>query len=290
DHLGSPRVLTNGLGTVTGKHHYYPYGTEYAPGQDDEQEYKYTGHQRDTHGLSDYMRGRTCAFPLQRFMSVDPGRDGWNLYAYGGSNPLRYVDPSGRVIASSYNLASAFRSAVALAPKAGPPAVFAASYGATRAVASNLEAGPGITVDDVFQEMFLTALGDTEIVDPSETMGGVSSEDLGGTPLAAGGSSGGGDDGGDGEDSNRPLLGQNPRFSNTRTNTDLPGGRAAARSIFRNQTRGQPIESQPMSNGGVRQRAPDGTQLRMNPDGSTRLDLPGRGPVGRETIHFSPTQ
>jgi hypothetical protein len=44
DHLGSPRVLTNGTGTLTGKHHYYPYGTEYAPGQDDEQQYKYTGH------------------------------------------------------------------------------------------------------------------------------------------------------------------------------------------------------------------------------------------------------
>ncbi|MDY7096456.1 MAG: RHS repeat-associated core domain-containing protein, partial [Acidobacteriota bacterium] len=95
DHLGSPRVLTNGLGTLTGKHHYYPYGTEYAPGQDDEQEYKYTGHQRDTHGLSDYMRGRTCAFPLQRFMSVDSGRDGWNLYAYTRGNPVNLVDPDG---------------------------------------------------------------------------------------------------------------------------------------------------------------------------------------------------
>ncbi|MDY7091889.1 MAG: RHS repeat-associated core domain-containing protein, partial [Acidobacteriota bacterium] len=55
-----------------------------------------TGHQRDTHGLSDYMRGRTCAFPLQRFMSVDPGRDGWNLYAYTRGNPLVLVDPTGR--------------------------------------------------------------------------------------------------------------------------------------------------------------------------------------------------
>ncbi|MDY7093083.1 MAG: RHS repeat-associated core domain-containing protein, partial [Acidobacteriota bacterium] len=107
DHLGSPRVLTNGLGTLTGKHHYYPYGTEYAPGQDDEQEYKYTGHQRDTHGLSDYMRGRTCAFPLQRFMSVDPGRDGWNLYAYTGGNPVRFVDPTGQARTGAQIAASA---------------------------------------------------------------------------------------------------------------------------------------------------------------------------------------
>ncbi|MDY7096018.1 MAG: barstar family protein [Acidobacteriota bacterium] len=27
--------MTNDLGTLTGKHHYYPYGTEYAPGQDE---------------------------------------------------------------------------------------------------------------------------------------------------------------------------------------------------------------------------------------------------------------
>ncbi|MDY7096019.1 MAG: RHS repeat-associated core domain-containing protein, partial [Acidobacteriota bacterium] len=107
DHLGSPRVLTNGLGSLTGKHHYYPYGTEYSPGQDDEQQYKYTGHQRDTHGLSDYMRGRTCAFPLQRFMSVDPGRDGWNLYAYTGGNPVRFVDPTGQARTGAQIAASA---------------------------------------------------------------------------------------------------------------------------------------------------------------------------------------
>ena len=85
---------------------------------------------------------------------------------------------------------------------------------------------------------------------------------------------------------NKPLLGQNPRAGGGRTNTDLPGGRATAKSIFNNQTNGQPVTQQRLGNGGTRRVAPDGTQIRFNPDGTTRVDLPGRGPTGRETIHF----
>jgi hypothetical protein len=85
---------------------------------------------------------------------------------------------------------------------------------------------------------------------------------------------------------NKPLLGQHPSSGGGRVNTDLPGGRPAAKSIFRNQTKGQSVIQQPLGNGGVRRTAPDGTQIRLNPDGSTRIDLPERGPTGRETIHF----
>jgi RHS repeat-associated protein len=87
-----------------------------------------------------------------------------------------------------------------------------------------------------------------------------------------------------------PLLGRNPRLGTGNppaVNTDLPGGRPVAKSIFRNQTKGTTIKQAPLENGGVRRFAPDGTQIRMNPNGSTRLDLP-RGPTGREKIHFDP--
>ena len=43
---------------------------------------EYTGHERDANGLTDYMLARTYLYPLFRFGSVDPARDGWNLYTY----------------------------------------------------------------------------------------------------------------------------------------------------------------------------------------------------------------
>ena len=88
----------------------------------------------------------------------------------------------------------------------------------------------------------------------------------------------------------RALLGRNAEEgagANPRINTDLPGGRATAKSIFRNLTKAEEVTQEQMSNGGVRRFAPDGTQVRFNPDGTTRLDVP-RGPTGRETIHFDP--
>lgn len=90
---------------------------------------------------------------------------------------------------------------------------------------------------------------------------------------------------------NKPLLGKNPKIKKDRTLTDLDPAhdRATAKSIFRNQTKGQNIRQFENKRGDIIRRADDGTQIRMNPDGSTRLDLPGRGtqPNG-ETIHFNP--
>ena len=88
-----------------------------------------------------------------------------------------------------------------------------------------------------------------------------------------------------------PLLGRNPvpgAGSNPRMNTDLPGGRTVGKSIFRNLSKGQTVNQEPMTNGGVRRSTPDQrTSIRMNPDGSTRVDTP-RGPTGKETIHIDP--
>ena len=89
--------------------------------------------------------------------------------------------------------------------------------------------------------------------------------------------------------SGKALLGQNARSAGKRTATDLAGDRATAKSIFRNQTRGQDVTQTTMQNGGIRRTAADGTQIRMNPDGTTRLDLPARGPLPNgETVHIPP--
>ncbi len=99
DHLGTPRALTDGNGNLVGRHDYYPYGAEIPrTGQADEPTKKYTGHERDPHGLADYMLGRTYLYPFMRFATPDVARDGWNLYAYTGGNPVNYVDPDGNVL------------------------------------------------------------------------------------------------------------------------------------------------------------------------------------------------
>ena len=76
----------------------------------------------------------------------------------------------------------------------------------------------------------------------------------------------------------------------SRTNTDLPGGKATVKSIFRNQTKGQKVEPFTPDSGGIGRRAENGAQIRFKHDGSVSLDLPGRGPnpPGTETIHFRP--
>ncbi len=97
DHLGTPRLITDDLGGVRGRHDYYAFGQEAGDPslQYDDRIAKFTGHERDPLGDTDYMLGRTYAFPFNRFLTPDPARDGWNLYAYVANNPIRYVDPNG---------------------------------------------------------------------------------------------------------------------------------------------------------------------------------------------------
>lgn len=87
---------------------------------------------------------------------------------------------------------------------------------------------------------------------------------------------------------NKPLLGRNPRPpAKKRVNTGLDGGLATAKSIFRRLTKNQNVENDTTKKGGLRRGADDGTTLRF-PEGNSgpRIDIPGRGPKGRETIHF----
>lgn len=51
--------------------------------------------------------------------------------------------------------------------------------------------------------------------------------------------------------------------------------------------RGKPVREESMKNGGTRVFTDDGIQIRILPDGRARVDIPGRGPQGQETVHYN---
>jgi RHS repeat-associated protein len=115
DHLGTPRLITNGIGYPVAYHVYYPFGEEATAFNQDRERMKFTGHERDLANLAgagddlDYMMARHCSPFTARFLSVDPALESvdpfqpqsWNRYNYVQNNPLLYVDPSGEILVFS---------------------------------------------------------------------------------------------------------------------------------------------------------------------------------------------
>jgi RHS repeat-associated protein len=112
DHLGTPRLVTDGAGHKIGYHVYWPFGEEWSPGDAQEASpLKFTGHERDADPIGgttalDYMHARYYGPGFGRFLSVDPTLDlhaalrvpqTWNRYTYARDNPLRFTDPDGKV-------------------------------------------------------------------------------------------------------------------------------------------------------------------------------------------------
>ncbi len=104
DHLGSNRIVTNASGGVVEDSDFFPFGAERVVTDTLNNNYKFTGHERDGESGLDFMGARHYAFTLGRFLQPDaPFADQstanpqtWNLYAYARNNPLYFVDPSGR--------------------------------------------------------------------------------------------------------------------------------------------------------------------------------------------------
>jgi RHS repeat-associated protein len=103
DHLGSIRLIADGIGTQVWTTKYLPYGEEIP---DPSRPYtgnsrRFTDHERDQETGLDYMKARYFDTKAAAFLSNDPlvnrpsGAQGRNLYTYVLRNPVRLTDPSG---------------------------------------------------------------------------------------------------------------------------------------------------------------------------------------------------
>jgi RHS repeat-associated protein len=98
DALGSLVAETDANKAVTQRYHYLPYGAAFGTMPDGP---GYAGNVMDPSGLT-YMQARYYDPQLGQFLSTDPvdpdpqTGTNFNRYAYGDSNPYRFIDPSGR--------------------------------------------------------------------------------------------------------------------------------------------------------------------------------------------------
>jgi RHS repeat-associated protein len=255
DTLGSIVRRTNLIRGTVGTTVYEPYGS-LGVGTTYEQRPGFTGHMTDAATTLSYMQQRYYDSTAMRFLSVDPvavsTTDGsnFNRYWYANNNPYKYVDPDGREAGATYKLLTEMESGVA----------------------------PGGTSSEVAVGVIADAVVAIAI---DAALGGPSGE--GAAIFAAKQTARVADKASDA----KPLLGRNAQPGGSRTNTDAGpnGDRATAKSVFRNQAEGK-RETTTMANGGTRTRAENGVQIRQYPDGSSRVDMPGRGsaPNG-ESLH-----
>ena len=256
DAQGSQVALTVGT-TVLQTSEYEPYGK--LLNRPNNNRVGYTGHVMDAGTGLTYMQQRYYDPQIGRFLSVDPvtayGGDNryFNRYWYAAGNPYRYTDPDGRALDIIADIGFIAYSGYKLATE--PSWTNAAALGADFV---------GAVVP------FATGLG-----------AGVRAAAHGADAVkAADGAA----------DAAKPLMGRNPQPGGSRTNTDLGpnGDRASAKSVFRNQAEGKKTTTT-MDNGGTRTRADNNVQIRHNPDGSSRVDLPNRGSAPKgESIHTPP--
>ena len=121
DHLGSARVVTNATGGIVEESDYYPFGGERIITDTLNNQYKFTGQERDGESGLDYFVARHYSSTIGRFIQPDEFAGGpvdafssndplppgplpyaditnpqsLNKYAYTYNNPLRYTDPDG---------------------------------------------------------------------------------------------------------------------------------------------------------------------------------------------------
>jgi RHS repeat-associated protein len=105
DHLGSSNIVASATGQILDESDFYPFGGERVVVDTlPDQNYKFTGKERDSESGLDYFGARYYASPLGRFTSTDPkdialrhllNPQKLNKYTYVLNNPLKHRDPNG---------------------------------------------------------------------------------------------------------------------------------------------------------------------------------------------------
>jgi RHS repeat-associated protein len=120
DHLGSSRVVTSATGQILDDSDFYPFGGERPVTSATDNNYLFTGKERDTEsGLDNFIK-RYHASSLGRFMTPDPigimkqkltDPQQWNMYSYARNNPLRFIDPLGMYVCTDQKQCAEFEKA-----------------------------------------------------------------------------------------------------------------------------------------------------------------------------------
>lgn len=119
DHLGSPRIITDGIGIVVSRHDYLAFGDDVTEtlgnvggrtpaqgyGNEDEIRQGYTGYENDKESGLEYAQARYYNASHGRFTSVDPltasasirDPQTFNRYSYVLNSPYKFTDPLGLI-------------------------------------------------------------------------------------------------------------------------------------------------------------------------------------------------
>jgi RHS repeat-associated protein len=97
NNVASTQLETDAVGTILSYEEYYPYGGSSYRAGDANKRYRYCSKERDEETGLYYFGARYYVPWITRWSSCDPAGsvDGFNLYRYARSNPVRYFDPSG---------------------------------------------------------------------------------------------------------------------------------------------------------------------------------------------------
>ena len=109
DAVGTVLAVTNEAGALVEEHDYDVFGQEVGA-QAGTQPKRFAGKERDGETGWDYFGARYYGSKVGRFTTTDPvytwkenlvDPQRWNRYAYARNNPLKFVDPDGRVLVLS---------------------------------------------------------------------------------------------------------------------------------------------------------------------------------------------